>query len=220
MVRVVDVSKEFVDAGDPMRVLDRVGFDLVRGETTSLVGVSGSGKSTLLDLIAGLMLPDSGRILFDGADIAALDDRARAELRGRRVGVVSQRGNLIPFLTASENVELAVQLAGRKRRTARVSALLGELGVSDRADHLPRHLSGGEAQRVALAVALVNDPELLLADEMTGELDSATSAKVMGIVLREWRERGLTVLFVTHNDELAACAQNRLVLAGGEVRAA
>ena len=221
LVRVLNVSKTFREGALSTHVLDGVAFDLVRGETTSLVGASGSGKSTLLGLVAGLMLPESGSIEFDGADLTALDDSARARLRARRMGVVVQNGSLIPFLTAVQNVELAIKLAsGGPRRTKRARDLLTELGLARREDHLPRHLSGGEAQRVALAMALANDPELLLADEMTGELDSETADRVMDLVFRQWRERGLTLLFVTHSSELAARARNRMLLADGEVHRA
>ena len=153
-----------------------------------------------------------------------MDDGERAALRARRIGIVLQRGNLVPFLSAAENVELAQRLAdGRghgRRRGRRARDLLAELGVGDRADHRPHQLSGGEAQRVAVAVALANDPDLLLADEVTGELDSAHAEQVLGVIFDAWRERGLTVLFVTHSRELAARADHRLQLSDGVVRAA
>jgi putative ABC transport system ATP-binding protein len=192
---------------------------LAAGETASLVGVSGSGKSTLISLLAGLVAPDSGRILFDDRDVAALDEAARARLRADRIGLVLQSGNLIPFLTAAENVELAITLARGPRPAGRTRELLAEVGIANRADHLPRRLSGGEAQRVAVAVALANDPDLLLADEITGELDSASAGRVMGTILAASRERGLAVFYVTHSDELAARATRRLRLEDGEVRA-
>jgi putative ABC transport system ATP-binding protein len=210
-------------------VLEGVGFQLARGETTSLVGRSGSGKSTLLSVIAGLLLPDAGRVVFDGCDVAALGDAGRARLRASRIGIVLQRDNLLPFLSASENVELALGLARRSNRRMggrRVGAhtvcrsaaqLLGELGLSRRLHHRPRALSGGEAQRVAVAVALANEPDLLLADEPTGELDSATAEQVMGVIFEASRERGLSVLYVTHNGELAARARRRLALTNGVV---
>jgi len=201
-------------------VLRDVSLELQRGETASLVGVSGSGKSTLLSLLAGLMRPESGAIVFDGEDLGRLDDTSRARLRARRIGVVLQSGNLIPFLTAAENVELAIELAGGARGSARAAALLRGVGLGGRLDHRPARLSGGEAQRVSVAVALANEPDLLLADEITGQLDAETAAEVMGTIFEAWRERGLTVLFVTHSGELAERAERRFALVDGEVLAA
>ena len=223
LVHVDTVSKAYRVGDVDTPVLEGVSFDLGRGETTSLVGASGSGKSTLLGLLAGLLRPGGGTIAFDGQDLAAMDDSERAALRARRIGIVLQRGNLVPFLTAAENVELALRLAdgrGHGRRGAAARGLLAELGVGDRADHRPHQLSGGETQRVAVAVALANDPDLLLADEVTGELDSAHAEQVLGVIFDAWRERGLTVLFVTHSRELAARADHRLQLSDGVVRAA
>ncbi len=217
LVRIEAVSKTYREAGLASAVLDAASLDLGWGETASLVGPSGSGKSTLLGLIAGLLLPESGTIEFDGVDITRLDDAARARLRGSRIGVVLQSGNLLPFLTAVENVELALQLGGSRRSRRRARQLLDDLGLDDRADHLPRRLSGGEAQRVAVAVALANEPDLLLADEVTGELDSTTADEVITVILDAWRTRGLTVLFVTHSQELAVRAQRHLRLVGGRV---
>jgi putative ABC transport system ATP-binding protein len=218
LVHVDSVSKTYHEQDVETHVLRDATFDLVRGEATSLVGASGTGKTTLLGLIAGLMVPDSGAIVFDGEDVSHLDDTERARLRANRIGIVLQSGNLIPFLSARENVELAIELAGGSDRAARAEDLLRELGLAHRLDHLPRRMSGGESQRVAVAVALANSPELLLADEVTGELDSESSVQVMDIILGARRERGLTVLFVTHNDDLAATAEHRLRLEAGEVR--
>jgi putative ABC transport system ATP-binding protein len=216
-VRVEGVSKTFREGASDTHVLRDANMELARGETTSLVGVSGSGKSTLISLLAGLMLPDSGGVVFDGQEITALDEVDRARLRARHIGVVLQKGNLIPFLTALENVELALQLANGDRPAVRAEELLAELGLGGRLHHLPRRLSGGEAQRVAVATAMANEPDLLLADEVTGELDSAGADQVMGVIFDAWRERGLTVLFVTHSGELAARAQHRLRLDEGQV---
>jgi putative ABC transport system ATP-binding protein len=221
LVRVQDVSKTYREAGVEAHVLRGASLELARGETTSLIGVSGSGKTTLLSLLAGLMRPESGTVLFDGRALSDLDDAARARLRAQRIGVVLQSANLIPFLTASENVELAIELGGGGRRPrARARALLDEVGLADRADHEPRRMSGGEAQRVSVAMALANEPDLLLADEVTGQLDSSNAGRVMEVIFGAWRERGLTVLFVTHNGELAARAQHRLRLHDGQVLAA
>jgi putative ABC transport system ATP-binding protein len=220
LVHVDGVSKSYLSAAGTSPVLDGLSLKLDRGETTSLVGASGSGKSTLIALLAGLMRPDSGQVVFDGRDITQLDDTARADLRAGRIGVVMQSGNLIPFLTAMENVKLAIEFAGRAAPQARARELLMEVGLGHRLHHLPRRMSGGEAQRVSLAMALANEPDLLLADEATGELDSTNAERVMGVIRDAWREHGLTVLLVTHNAELAASAQRRLRLSSGEVQPA
>jgi len=219
LVRAEGVSKTFDQAGSRATVLRDLGLEVARGATTSLVGRSGSGKSTLISLLAGLLVPDAGSVCFDGREITSLDDTARARLRAERIGVVLQRGNLVPFLSASENVELAVGIARGSRARGRARELLGELGLGRRLGHRPHELSGGEAQRAAVAVALANDPDLLLADEVTGELDSATAEQVMAVIFESWRERGLTVLYVTHSAELAARAEHRLGLSDGAVRA-
>lgn len=218
LVRLEQVSKTYREGSVDRQVLRDVSLDLSRGEMTSLTGVSGSGKSTLISLLAGLLLPDSGRVVFDGDEITGLDDVARARLRALRVGIVLQSGNLIPFLTAQQNVELAMELGGRDRTDGRAEGLLSELGLGHRLDHVPRRLSGGEAQRVSVAMALANHPDLLLADEVTGQLDSANAKQVMDVIVDAWRRRGLTVLFVTHDRELAARAERRLFLERGEVR--
>jgi putative ABC transport system ATP-binding protein len=215
LVRLDGVSKTY---GGKTQVLRDVSIEFPRGQLISLTGASGSGKSTLISLLAGLAVPDTGRVVFDGDDIGQLDDVARARLRARRIGIVLQSGNLIPFLTAAENVELATEFADGNGDGHRATDRLAELGVGDRGHHLPRRMSGGEAQRVAVAVALANDPELLLADEVTGQLDTANAEQVMGTIFEAWRRRGLTVLFVTHNHELADRAERRLILDGGKVR--
>jgi putative ABC transport system ATP-binding protein len=150
-------------------------------------------------------------------DLSTMDEVERATLRARRIGVVLQRDNLIPFLTAVENVELAIEFAGGDRRRHRALALLDELGLADRTGYLPRRLSGGEAQRAVLAVALINGPDLLLADEVGAELDSATARRVLELILTASRERGLTVLLVTHSPALAALAGRCLQVIDGTV---
>jgi putative ABC transport system ATP-binding protein len=211
LVRLDGLSKSY---GDRV-VLRDVTIDLARGEITSLTGASGSGKSTLISVLAGLSALDEGRILFDGREINAMDDAGRARLRADRIGIVLQSGNLIPFLTASENIDLATRFAGGEGERAR--SLLAELGVADRSDHLPRRMSGGQAQRVAVAVALANEPDLLLADEVTGQLDSETAEQVMDAIVEAGRRHGLTVFFITHDVDLASRAQRRLVLEDGRV---
>lgn len=217
LLRVMGVSKSYREGGSEAVVLRDASLELAPGETTSIVGASGSGKSTLLGVIAGLLQPESGRIIYDGCDITSFDDTARARLRAGPIGVVLQSDNLIPFLTAEENVELAMTIAGGGNVRRRARATLSDLGLARRLHHRPGQLSGGEAQRVSVAVALANDPDLLLADEATGELDAATAEQVMGFILDVCRERALTLLYVTHNRKFAAAAQHRLRLLHGAV---
>ncbi|MEO7197064.1 MAG: ABC transporter ATP-binding protein [Solirubrobacterales bacterium] len=217
LVDISGLSKTYREGGKETQVLDDAGFTLDRGETASLVGTSGTGKSTLLNILAGLMLPDSGLVSFDGTDVTTMDEAARAGLRARRIGVVLQSHNLIPFLTAAENVELAITLAGGEHPARRALALLDEFGLAQRAGDLPQRLSGGEAQRVSLAVAMVNEPDLLLADEVTAELDSTNAERVLDLVLDASRERGLTVLMVTHSAELAQRTERQLRVVDGGV---
>jgi len=211
-VRLEAVSKSYGSGSSQLEVLDQVQLDLMKGETTSLVGRSGTGKSTLLSLIAGLMRPDKGHVYIGGQQMDQLDDNDRANLRADRIGFVLQSDNLIPFLTAVENVELAMGFASARRPAARARGLLSDLGLGHRIDHLPRQLSGGESQRVAVAVALANEPDLLLADEVVGQLDSNTASDVMDMIFTASRERNLTVLYVTHDEQLAREAHRSLRL--------
>lgn len=201
LLRLQGISKAYRTEERTTPVVEDLDLELQRGELTCLVGPSGCGKSTLLALIAGLLDPDRGRVLFDGQDLAPLPDRERSRLRATRIGTVLQSGNLVPFLTAAENVALALRLGGGGASPA---DLLDQVGLADRADHLPRRLSGGEAQRVGLAVALANDPDLLLADEVAGQLDTPTASLVMAALHQVRLSRGLTVLLVTHSPAVAA----------------
>jgi putative ABC transport system ATP-binding protein len=217
LLRVNGLTKAYHEGGRQTTVLAGAGFSLARGETASLVGASGVGKSTLLALLAGLMLPDAGSVCIDGDELTAMEEGARARLRAGKIGVVMQSDNLIPFLTATENVELAVTLAGGTSARDRARELLERFSLGDRVDDLPRRLSGGEAQRASLAVALVNEPDLLLADEVTAELDSASADVVLEVIRKAARERDLTVLMVTHSAELARTADRRLQVLDGRV---
>ncbi|HEV2028947.1 MAG TPA: ABC transporter ATP-binding protein [Candidatus Dormibacteraeota bacterium] len=220
LVELKDVFKIYKEGTTETVALRGASMELPRGHTTSLVGPSGSGKSTLLSLVAGLALPSAGQVVVDGTDISRLGESERAQLRAERIGVVFQSGNLIPFLSAVENVELAMGIAGKRGGRTHARQVLSELGLGNRLHHRPTQLSGGEVQRVAVAVALANDPDLLLADELTGELDSATAAQVMTLLAKASRDRELTVLLVTHNRELAARADHRLHLVDGLVSVA
>jgi len=211
------VSKAYHNSTETTRVIEDLDLELHRGEITCLVGPSGCGKSTIISLIAGLMVPDSGRVSFDGHDMGELSDTDRARLRATRIGIVLQAGNLVPFLTAAENVALATRLAGTESPPARVNSLLEQVGLADRANHLPRRLSGGEAQRVALSVAFANTPDLLLADEVVGQLDSTTARLVMDTFEGASREQGLAVLLVTHSQEVAALGSRIVRLIDGRL---
>lgn len=219
IVRLAAVSKSFPQAGaDPVPVLSGADVTLWPGEKASLIGPSGSGKSTLLALIAGLLRPDDGAVEIDGVSIGDRPEPERARLRAERIGIALQADNLIPFLSARENVELALGFGRRARGSrARTRALdmLARFGVEHRARHLPRHLSGGEAQRVALAVAMANDPALLLADEVVAQLDGETAGRVVDEVLAG----DFAVLYVTHDMALADRVDSRYELVGHEVRA-
>jgi len=217
LVRVRDVFKIYREGEIETVALRGTDLDLPAGSVTSLMGPSGSGKSTLLALIAGLAVPSAGQVILDGQDIGRLDEAGRSRIRGERIGIVFQSGNLIPFLTARENVRAAMAFGGRAPSDTRAAALLAAVEVSDRAEHYPRQLSGGEAQRVAMAVALANEPDILLADELTGELDSATADRVLDVLERLWTVRTLTVLLVTHNPAVAARAGTRLAVIDGVV---
>jgi putative ABC transport system ATP-binding protein len=206
--------------GDAERVVLR-GVDLAvrRGEFVALVGRSGSGKSTLLNLISGIDRPTSGDVRVDGVALAALSEHERTLFRRRRIGFVFQFFNLIPTLTVEENLRLPLELTGRTGAAAReeITALLGEVGLLDRVRAFPDRLSGGEQQRVAVARALVHDPELVLADEPTGNLDSESAQAVLDLLSRLRGERKKTVIAVSHSAEVAAAAERVLVLRDGRL---
>ena len=212
VVELRGVTKSFTSSTGSTVVLEDVDLTITAGEKASLVGPSGSGKSTLLALVAGLLRPDSGTVSIDGMAYSELGERDRAQIRADRIGIALQSDNLIPFLSARENVELALSFssAARSRRAVRARAgeLLDGLGLTDRAHHMPRHLSGGEAQRVALAVAMANEPALLLADEVVAALDGDTAGRVVEMVL----EADFAVLFVTHHVALADRVDSRYEL--------
>jgi ABC-type lipoprotein export system ATPase subunit len=187
------------------------------GEFIAVSGRSGAGKSTLLNLIGGLSTPSAGKVVINGTDITRLDEAQRAAFRRETIGIMYQTDNLIPFLTALENVMLPMQLAGRRDRDTRARQLLKEVGLGERMIHKPGMLSGGERQRVAIAVALANEPKLLLADELTGELDSATADRVMELLGELNKTHNLTLVIVTHNSNVAKRAQRQVRIADGQL---
>ncbi|MCA2993282.1 ABC transporter ATP-binding protein [Gemmatimonas sp.] len=212
------LTKEYLSGTQRLTVLRDVSFEVPAGAFVSIVGPSGSGKTTLLGLLAGLDTPSSGTVSLDGEDFGRLDEDARARLRGEKVGFVFQSFQLIPTLTALENVQVPLELAGRipvREAAARARDLLARVGLGDRTHHFPQQLSGGEQQRVALARAFVNDPKILFADEPTGNLDGATGERIVELLQALNRERGCTIVLVTHDVTLAARTQRTIRLKDG-----
>jgi putative ABC transport system ATP-binding protein len=215
MIELRGVSKTVQSGGHPLTILHPLDYTIADGQFVAIIGPSGSGKSTLLGLLAGLDAPSSGEILIDGVDISRLGEDALAKLRGEKIGFVFQFFHLVPSLTAFENILVPMEIARRRDARPRAQKLLDEVGLSDRGHHYPSQLSGGEQQRVAIARALANDPPIVLADEPTGNLDSGTGRHIMDLLLNVRRTRHSTLILVTHDAELAALADTRLVLRDG-----
>ncbi|HJW52062.1 MAG TPA: ABC transporter ATP-binding protein [Burkholderiaceae bacterium] len=215
------LGKIVQDATGSLTILDDINLSIAAGETASIVGASGSGKSTLLGLLAGLDVPTSGAVRIFGDDMFTLDEDGRAALRARAIGFVFQSFQLLPHLTALENVLLPLELTGRtpegEEPVAAARALLGRVGLAERLLHYPKYLSGGEQQRVALARAFVLRPPLLLADEPTGSLDARTGEAVIDLMFELNRERGSTLVLVTHDADIASRCARRIELAAGRV---
>ena len=217
MIRVRGLSMRLASGGRGVDVLTDVSLDVPAGQFLAIAGPSGSGKSTLLGLIAGLDQPTAGRIEVAGVDITALDEDALARFRLDRVGYVFQSFHLLPTLTAQENVAVPLELAGEAGAAAHAATLLAEVGLADRAHHYPVQLSGGEQQRVAVARAMARRPALLLADEPTGNLDSATGKQIIELLVGMNRRLGSTLVLVTHDAALAAHADRVVTLRDGRI---
>jgi putative ABC transport system ATP-binding protein len=217
MIRVRDLVMRLSSGGRPVTILAGVSLDVAAGEVVAVTGPSGSGKSTLLGLIAGLDTPTAGSIVVDGVELAGLGESALARFRRRTVGFVFQSYHLIPTLTAAENVAVPLELAGVSRAVAVARDRLAEVGLAERVEHYPAQLSGGEQQRVAIARAMALSPPVLLADEPTGNLDSATGAQIVDLLLALNRERRSTLLLVTHDPALAGRAGRAIALRDGQV---
>jgi putative ABC transport system ATP-binding protein len=215
ILAVRGVCKDVQDASGKLAILRDISFALEAGQTAAIVGASGSGKSTLLGILAGLDTPTSGTVHLAGQDLFALNEDQRAALRARHVGFVFQSFQLMPNLTALENVMLPLELAGVPDAKAQATAMLQRVGLGERLQHRPKVLSGGEQQRVALARAFVVKPELLLADEPTGSLDHATGAAIMDLMFALNREQGTTLVLVTHDRQLAERCERRLTIEAG-----
>jgi putative ABC transport system ATP-binding protein len=215
MIELRGVSKTVQSGDHPLTILHPLDYSISPGQFVAIVGPSGSGKSTLLGLLAGLDAPSTGHIVIDGTDITTLGEDALAKLRGEKIGFVFQFFHLVPSLTAVENISVPMEIAGRRDAMTRAKQLIGEVGLADRAHHYPSQLSGGEQQRIAIARALANAPPIVLADEPTGNLDSGTGRIILDLLMNVRRTRGATLVLVTHDAELAALADTRLVLRDG-----
>ena len=212
-----ELTKEYASGAGRLAVLRDVSFTIAQGDFVAIVGPSGSGKTTLLGLLAGLDTPTRGSVILDGADLGTMDEDARARLRGEKVGFVFQTFQLIPTLTALENVQVPLELRGDAGAEPRAREVLRRVGLGDRLDHFPAQLSGGEQQRVAIARAFANAPRVLFADEPTGNLDHGTGARIVELLEELNRESGSTILLVTHDPALAAHARRTIRLMDGAV---
>ena len=217
MIRAENVGKQIVSGGEPLVILNGLSLSIAAGESVAIVGASGSGKTTLLSLLAGLDSPTAGDIRLAGKSLNDLDEDGRAALRAGRVGFVFQSFQLLAGLTALENVMLPAELAGVDDADARARATLARVGLSARLSHYPYQLSGGEQQRVAIARAFAASPEILFADEPTGNLDSATGARIIDLLFELNRDRGATLVLVTHDPALAARCTRVLTLRSGRL---
>ncbi len=216
-IEVAGLSKRVADASGELTILQNIDFTVQPAETLALVGASGSGKSTLLGLLAGLDTPSSGSVRLDGTDIFALDEDGRAAFRKARLGFVFQSFQLLAHLNALENVMLPLELRGDAGARPKAQAMLERVGLGSRLKHYPKYLSGGEQQRVALARAFVTEPPLLFADEPTGSLDAATGEAVIKLMFELNRERGSTLVLVTHDPSIAARCGRTVTIAAGQI---
>jgi putative ABC transport system ATP-binding protein len=217
IIRAEALSKTVLSGDSPLTILDGVSFAVERGETVAILGASGSGKTTLLGLLAGLDRPSAGEVWLGDRALNGLSEDERAALRQRWVGFVFQSFQLLPALTALENVMLPLELAGARDAQTRGVSWLERVGLAGRLTHYPKQLSGGEQQRVAIARAFAGEAQILMADEPTGNLDGATGAEVAEVMFRLNRERGTTLLLVTHDPEIASRCARRLSLGGGKL---
>lgn len=219
ILQAAGLAKQVIDnEGERLAILGNLDFTVQRGESVAVLGASGTGKSTLLGILAGLDSPNAGTVRLDGVSLFTLDEDGRAALRGRLVGFVFQSFQLLPSLTALENVMLPLELRGQADARAAAAAVLERVGLADRLGHYPHQLSGGEQQRVAIARAFAPGPKLLFADEPTGNLDTATGERIIELLFELNREQGATLVLVTHDEHLARRCGRRLLLAEGRLR--
>lgn len=219
VLRTAGLGKQVSSPEGPLTILEDINLEIRAGETVALVGPSGAGKTTLLALLAGLDQPSSGRVWLCGEDLTQLDEDGRARLRGKRVGFVFQSFHLVPSLTALENVMLPLELSGTPQAAARAREVLASVGLGQRLAHYPKQLSGGEKQRVAIARAFVTHPEVLFADEPTGNLDTASGVRIAELLFGLNRQAGTTLVLVTHERSLADRCDRVLEIIGGRMQA-
>lgn len=219
IIRAIDLARTYEMGETEVEALRGINLDVITGQFVALVGPSGSGKSTFLNLVGGLDQPTSGELWVDGVELGVSKEKALTEHRRKRVGFVFQSFNLLPRLTALENVALPLMFVGvpEQERQQRARDLLVEVGLEERLDHRPTQLSGGEQQRVAIARALVSQPAIILADEPTGNIDSATGTEILGLLRRLNKEQGVTLLLVTHDAEAAAFADRIIQVRDGQI---
>lgn len=216
IIELQDICKDYIQGTMVTPVLKNINFTMKEGEYTAIMGPSGSGKSTLMNLIGCLDQPTSGRYLLDGEDVSAYTDNQMSDIRLEKIGFVFQTFQLLPYMSAADNVALPLSYAGvsRKERRERAIEMLGKVGLSDRVAYLPNQLSGGQKQRVAIARAMINQPRILLADEPTGALDSTSGKQIMGL-FRELNDNGVTILMITHDAEIASNADRIVEIRDG-----
>lgn len=217
IVQATGLTRTVTTGSSTLTIVNDVSIDIYSGEAVAVIGASGSGKTTLLALLAGLDVPSAGRVVIDGQDLSTMDEDGRARIRRDRVGFVFQSFQLLPALTALENVMLPLELAGAADARQRSKLILDRVGLVERLDHYPRHLSGGEQQRVAIARAFVPQPKVVFADEPTGNLDADTGEEIISQMFELNRERGTTLVLVTHDENLARHCRRRLELAAGRI---
>ncbi len=219
ILTVEDINKSYPQADSGrLSVINHISFDVSRGETVAITGQSGSGKTTLLSLLAGLESPDSGKIILEGVDMNGMNEDKLAKFRARNIGIIFQQFHLMPHLTAAENISLPLEILKSDEIAQKTDRVLEQVGLTDRRDHLPSRLSGGECQRVAIARALAVKPAILLADEPTGNLDNRTGRQVVDLLFDLVHSINMTLIMVTHNMDLAALCQRQILIEEGAIQ--
>jgi len=217
IVQADALGKQVSSPEGTLTILDNINLSIKQGESLAVIGVSGSGKSTLLGLLAGLDTPTAGKVILNGTDLNTLDEDGRAKIRNQSVGFVFQSFHLLPGLTALENTSLPLELAGTKDSENIAKQKLSDVGLSERIHHYPNQLSGGEQQRVAIARAFAGNPQILFADEPTGNLDQKTAKRIIDLLFKMNKENGTTLIMVTHDNAIADLCDRKVIMAGGQL---